>query len=411
MIRLISLEGHERPTVSVITCFNDRETLDANLRASIKVQRNVPFELLGFDNTLGSCSSIPRALNSAASCAAGDILVFAHQDVFLIGRDWFSKMMEHLRVLDKFGAAGVAGVDSQGQRHGFIVDRGRLWGKPFSGSRLVQTIDEQLLITPRALFLQVRFDEHFKFHSYSADYCLSLSNGGSSVYVIPLPVEHNSITVGVLKASNMKTEDQYLLKKHTRYQKTIRKTTGTVSTFGLFSGTAISVMNDIIFTIPTVFLSSKFAREEPNVILDVGCIPLEQPTIAKIVTGSYSVGVSPNLRYLFASKHLATHSDYVCAAPHMLPFRSAAIGTILVFGLLEYFPKPMSTPILSGLENIGKALIVKVPCNCSRLDFTHFIFRSCWIKADFRGKGYRVFLIGPNGRLMPHFLLAIRRRP
>jgi hypothetical protein len=320
-------------------------------------------------------------------------------------------MMDHIRGLNKFGAAGVAGVDSHGQKHGFIVDRGRLWGRPFSGSRQVQTLDEQLLITPNALFRAVRFDEHLRFHSYCADYCLSVSEGGYDAFVIPLPVEHNSITVGVLKASSLESDDQYLVKKHKRYRKTIQKTTGTIDTFGNFSRKAILLLDDIVFTKPTVFLSRSFSRREPNVTLDVGCIPLEQPTIAKIVFGSYSVGVSQNLRYLLASKRLATHSDYVCADPLNLPFRSTAIGTILVFGLLEYTPKSESWLVLGDLESIGKTVIAKVPCNCSRLDSTHSAFRSCWTSVDFRRRGYHVLSIGPCGRLMPHFLLAVRRTP
>jgi hypothetical protein len=398
----------EKPTVSVITCFNNRKTLEINLKSSLESQQRIQYEFLGYDNSGGNSAFIPEALNTAAETAHGETLVFAHQDIFLMGNNWLYRMAENLQTLERYGAAGVAGVDKEGRRYGFILDRGRMWGRPVTHASLVQTLDEQLLVTPRSLFLTVKFDKRFKFHSYFSDYCLSVGSLGYRAYVLGLPVEHNSISVDILRASSLDSEDRFLVKKHKDLGGPVHKTTGTANVFGQISRITRALVQKNLYTEPLVFLSKEALGHSLPAVLDLGCIPLEQSVVERIVRSTYSVGVSTNLRYLDASRRLGTHSDYVCAAPTNLPFKLSGIGGILVFGLLEYIEKPEAKSILSSLGKTNSALVIKTPNNGAKIGSNYLVFKSSWQQEDFEAIGLHVCSVGPNSRLIPHFLVAVR---
>jgi hypothetical protein len=58
----------------------------------------------------------------------------------------------------------------------------------------VTTLDELLLIIPRAVFERLPFDQLAcpGWHLYGVDYCLTVSRLGLRPYVLPLPVRHLS---------------------------------------------------------------------------------------------------------------------------------------------------------------------------------------------------------------------------
>jgi len=79
---------------------------------------------------------------------------------------------------------GVAGVKGNPKVSlGYIEDRKRKWGNPFSKPLEVDTLDELLLITRGDIF----FDPQFPLDFYGADICM-----GRKCYVIPCFVHHNS---------------------------------------------------------------------------------------------------------------------------------------------------------------------------------------------------------------------------
>lgn len=330
-------DSAELPSFSVVTCFNDCEALEANLLKSLKEQRSSVFEFIAVDNTCKAFLSVPSALNYGGGKAKGDYIMFVHQDVYLCGASWINNALNLLQKVPGLGAAGVAGVDHNNNYAGFISDRGRLFGKPFDSLIPVQTLDEQLIIVPRKVYEKTKFDESFRFHSYVADYCLILQEMNQLVCVLPMFVEHNSLSVAVRQASDIR-EDALLLKKHHDHFKLIFKTTGVVgsqssslrkSLIGL-SSNLFWVMSQISLKKWKIVLGGKF-------VLDVGCVPFEQQYQKKLLSqNAFNIGVSPKKRYLLVSKKLGIHQDYVVADLEALPFKEKGVAFAFVNGVLEY---------------------------------------------------------------------------
>lgn len=399
-----------RIKVSIVVCFNDQEILEENLLKSLRQQQNIDFELMAVDNTRRKFLSIPSALNDGGRRATGDYIMFIHQDVYLCGIDWLDKALNFLYKLPNVGAAGVAGVDSNGKPVGFILDRGRYWGRPLGEPFPVQTLDEQLIIIPRGVFEKVKFDERFNFHLYGADYCLSVQNLGLKVYVLPLMVEHNSLTIGTLNASSIESQDAMLRKKYLGLHKVIYKTTGNLGRKrDALRKRIASLYSNFFFASSLIILRLWKISMNQKIVLDVGCIPLEQHALKKyLAKKKFSVGISNNNRYLVISKKLGVHDDYVVAAPERLPFRERSFDIAFLSGLLEYLSKDKGEQVVYASEEVAKGSIVKVPCSCSPIDTTHMVFRSCWEVNDFKGRHYRTFSIGLKQRAFPCILFAYK---
>lgn len=188
--------------MSIICVYNDETILKVNLVHSLKKQ-DMDYELILVDNRKNDFRSLPKALNYGGSKAQGEYLMFVHQDVELIDSSWLRTAEKILAPLVRLGAAGVAGVNWKGNPVGFIIDRGRFWGSPIRNPKPVMTLDEQLIIVPRGVFSTMKFDERFEWHSWAADYCLSVQSRGLKTYVLPLSVLHNSPTLPIHKVAKI----------------------------------------------------------------------------------------------------------------------------------------------------------------------------------------------------------------
>ncbi len=213
--------------LSVVCVYNNKKSYKDNLLASLKKQ-DVVFELIPIDNTKGKFKSAAAALNWGGEKARGKYIIFAHQDVVLGGRDWLRKAEKVLNNLAALGIAGVAGLDFENRRVGYIDDRGKIWGKPLKKSQPVQTLDECLLIIPKKVFIGLKFDEkNFDhWHCYGIDYCLSVENLDLKAYVIPLLIHHLSPSTNL---ENLFKYQKRVFKKHRRENKSICTTCGFLS--------------------------------------------------------------------------------------------------------------------------------------------------------------------------------------
>lgn len=191
--------------ISVITVYNNERTLNDWLLRSLASQKT-PYQKILINNVNGKFKSAASALNYCAKDAKGDFLMFVHQDVRLLGSDWFKKAETHLKEIDNLGVAGVAGMVEQGSS---LKERGRNviyhygeqrkkweWGNSIDQPTKVQTLDGLLMIVPRNVFNKLKFDEATcpGWHLYDVDYALSIQKLGLSVYVLPLEVWHGSTT-------------------------------------------------------------------------------------------------------------------------------------------------------------------------------------------------------------------------
>jgi hypothetical protein len=140
--------------------------------------------------------SAGAAYNSALGEARGDILIFAHQDVYL-PPGWISRLEECVWKLSAsnpaWGVLGVIGVNRDGVVHGHVYSTGlgRAVGKSFELPVQVHSIDEMVIILRRDSGLQ--FDPNLPgYHLYGTDICLESWRRGFPCFVIPDFCLHNS---------------------------------------------------------------------------------------------------------------------------------------------------------------------------------------------------------------------------
>lgn len=187
------------PTFTVVCVYNEAATLEKYLTAGLRRQ-TAPHELRLVDNRGRRFTSAAAALNHGAEGATGDYLVFVHQDVELLGPTFFESAAVHLETLPNLGVAGIVGATT---RRGVTTLRGRcLQGDAnpdgftagYHAPQRVQTIDEQLMIVPRAWFRQLSFDSLAcpAWDLYGVEFALSCAKHGRDVVVLPLPVRHAS---------------------------------------------------------------------------------------------------------------------------------------------------------------------------------------------------------------------------
>ena len=218
--------------ISVICVYNDKKSYQTNLLASLKKQ-DVVFELIPIDNCRGRFKSAAAALNYGGEKARGKYIIFVHQDVVLDGKDWLQKAEKILNSLSDLGIAGVAGLDFENKRVGNIYDQGKAWGKSSKKPRLAQTLDECLLIVPKKVFINLKFDEkNFNhWHCYGVDYCLSAQDLGLKTEVISLLIHHNSPSTNW---ENLFKYQKRVFEKHRTKNKSICTTCGFLSPSTIF---------------------------------------------------------------------------------------------------------------------------------------------------------------------------------
>jgi len=376
---------------SIICVFNDEKALELNLLKSLNLQKT-HFELILVDNRVPS--PLTKALNGAALKARGEFLMFVHQDVKLTNENWLEKAERFLGSLKDLGAAGVTGIDHKGHPKGFIVDRGKVWGRPIKLPIEVMTLDELLLITPTSLFEHLKFDEGFKFHSYVADYCLRAYLMGLKTYVLPLSVHQNSSTAPILNIGRLEEDDLRLALKHKDSFAVIHKTTGTVSlrpTGPYLINTWKNALRRVLNKVGVVVLNLLFGSFQN--VLDVGTIPITQPLLINFLprlAGSYSIGASEDICFIHASRRIRTHKDYVLCSLTHLPVKPKAFDLCIVWGLLEYLHKDKGKELLKNLEEIGKAILIRCPNNGAPLNEAYCLYLSKYSVKELKDEGFMV---------------------
>ena len=177
-------------TWSLVVATNSDEILENCLLRSEEV--SLAKEILMQRNARNASTAYNAGLNEST----GDVIVFAHQDIFL-PKGWAKKLYKVIRGLTvddpNWGVAGVYGVTACGQSAGYIYSSGlrRFVGEPFYEPIQVRCLDEMLLILRRSSGL--RFDERLPgFHLYGTDICLEAEARGLRNYVVPCFAFHNS---------------------------------------------------------------------------------------------------------------------------------------------------------------------------------------------------------------------------
>lgn len=186
-------------TFTVVCVYNSEATLEKYLRPGL-LRQTAPFELRLVDNRSHQFSCAADALNHGAEDVVTDYVLFVHQDVELLTPTFFEMASVYLSRLPQLGVAGVVGArrgdDATLLLGGCLQGDGDAsgFGPTYDEPLAVQTVDEMLLIVPRAWFQQLKFDSRVcsAWDLYGVDYALSCAERGRQVVVLPLPVRHAS---------------------------------------------------------------------------------------------------------------------------------------------------------------------------------------------------------------------------
>jgi SAM-dependent methyltransferase len=198
------LRGTPVPTASdgpaekltVAACVNDERSLRTNLLASPCLRPGTTHEVL----LARGCRHIADGLNAALTRARHPWIVCVHQDVYL-PEGWDRMLTHRLREAEtRFGPIGVAGMIGAAsvgvvQPHavsplvGWVVDRDRILRGPEPLPARAETLDELVLVLPRATPL--RLDPALGFHFYGADLCLQARELGLAAVAVENLCFHN----------------------------------------------------------------------------------------------------------------------------------------------------------------------------------------------------------------------------
>ena len=189
------------PLVAVVCAANRPDVLERMLLASLRRQ-TAAHELRVVDAAAEGFASAAAALNAGAADTAAPWLMFVHQDVAFADADFLKNAVDSMRPLADLGVAGPVGTALRPPAGKQRVTGRWLAGEPPrlieinppAAPTPVQTLDEMLLLVPRAVFDRLQFDPIAcpDWHLYAADYCLSLARLGLRSYALPLLVHHLS---------------------------------------------------------------------------------------------------------------------------------------------------------------------------------------------------------------------------
>jgi len=120
-------------------------------------------------------------------------IVFVHQDLKFLDKDWGKKIVELCESLPDLGYAGTEGVTNQGVGIGCGFNRPdrRKFGVRIKEPIIVETCDGGTGIIPTKLFLEKQFDENFLWYPVQEDYaCWVRFVKKLKVYCLPLKIWH-----------------------------------------------------------------------------------------------------------------------------------------------------------------------------------------------------------------------------
>jgi len=200
------------PSWTLVVACNNETVLRSTLLASPTIDGDCQV-IIERDS---SCAA--RAYNRGLDRANADLVVFAHQDVFL-PKGWIENIRHSIDQIEQLGSAwavlGVFGVPSEpgSAPCGFCYSTGlrKTLGSPFGSPIAAHTLDELVLIVRRSS--GIRFDSQLPgFHLYGADFCLQASAAGFKNFIVSAFCVHNSNGIVRMPASFWKAYF-YLRKK------------------------------------------------------------------------------------------------------------------------------------------------------------------------------------------------------
>lgn len=188
-----------KDTYSVAAAVNNEAVLERCLLASPRVGDTIEFR------AYRSFSSASLAYNQAIADCQTDILVLAHQDVYLPTPffDQLRRAIDAIEAVDReWAVAGLIGIDDQGTIGGEVWSTGigKVVGNPIGAPMKVEAVDEMVLVIRKSS--GIRFDDKLPgFHLYGLDVIQEAKSKGCSSWVINAPAVHHSKPLLTLDAT------------------------------------------------------------------------------------------------------------------------------------------------------------------------------------------------------------------
>ncbi len=190
------LNRNEETSICFIVACNDDDVLNSTLLSSPDLSKQIEVNIQ--KNAL--CAA--EAYNSGIDQTENEIMVFVHQDVYL-PKGWIQNLKTTLEILNEkdrnWGVLGLYGKDHSNVGVGYVYSTGlkRHLGQIFNGVKIVETLDEMVLILRRSSAL--RFDESIPgFHLYGTDICMQARKKKMNSYVFSALAIHNSNGMRIL---------------------------------------------------------------------------------------------------------------------------------------------------------------------------------------------------------------------
>ena len=149
------------------------------------------FEVIGIDNTKGGFTSAASALNYGAGKAAGDVLMFVHQDIVFDGLEdsgLFFNLVNKINDMEIIGVAGAKYPSKDTYTNMHMGTEGQeIYGAKIDGPTTADTVDECLFCMKKETWEQFKLDEICcdSWHLYAVEICLRMRANGGSVKIIP----------------------------------------------------------------------------------------------------------------------------------------------------------------------------------------------------------------------------------
>ncbi len=186
--------------LEIVAAVNNKKILEKNLSSSPLIQSGQT----KLHIAEGYSSASTAYLAGLENCTE-DIVVFAHQDVY-IPAGWELHLERTIKLLEdnnqSWAVLGVFGVDATGQYHGRVWSSGlnRELIYSVNAPQSIVSIDELLIVLNRKS--PISFDADLpSFHLYGTDIVQTALQQNNSAFVFHAPVIHNSNPVHHLDKS------------------------------------------------------------------------------------------------------------------------------------------------------------------------------------------------------------------
>jgi hypothetical protein len=212
-----------QPRISVIICSIDAMKFAKTCECYEYLLADVPHEIIGIHDA----SSLAEGYNRGMAQSSGDILIFSHDDILIIDRNFADKISERLKAYDILGFVGtnrlitaawfgagnpwVHGVVAHADKNSLRLNVYGASDWPVVGN--IQAIDGLCIISTRETAQTIGFDATTfdGFHLYDLDFSFSAYLAGKKLGVccdIPLIRE----STGNFTHSHLKYAERFIFK-------------------------------------------------------------------------------------------------------------------------------------------------------------------------------------------------------